>query len=147
MAWRDDSVYRMGRAARIFIIVERIGFKKILDKIGFLRYVYTGLVVLFGWVIFRVANLHPALQYIRRMLTPWQYTQSTYALRELIGNRCIVMAVVGVLGMGLLQVGIKRFCPTAEKLNCKKQNCMMHNGFLALPPCQNYRQQVLSHSN
>ena len=116
MAWRDDSVYRMGRAARIFIIVERIGFKKILDKIGFLRYVYTGLVVLFGWVIFRVANLHPALQYIRRMLTPWQYTQSTYALRELIGNRCIVMAVVGVLGMGLLQVGIKRFCPTAEKL-------------------------------
>lgn len=35
---------------------------------------------------------------------------------ELIGNRCIVMAVVGVLGMGLLQVGIKRFCPTAEKL-------------------------------
>ena len=99
-----------------FIIVERIGFKKILDKIGFLRYVYTGLVVLFGWVIFRVANLQPALQYIRRMLTPWQYTQSTYALRELIGNRCIVMAVVGVLGMGLLQVGIKRFCPTAEKL-------------------------------
>ena len=86
------------------------------DKIGFLRYVYTGLVVLFGWVIFRVANLQPALQYIRRMLTPWQYTQSTYALRELIGNRCIVMAVVGVLGMGLLQVGIKRFCPTAEKL-------------------------------
>ena len=43
-----------------FIIVERIGFKKILDKIGFLRYVYTGLVVLFGWVIFRVANLHAA---------------------------------------------------------------------------------------
>ena len=72
--------------------------------------------VLFGWVIFRVANLQPALQYIRRMLTPWQYTQSTYALRELIGNRCIVMAVVGVLGMGLLQVGIKRSCPTAEKL-------------------------------
>ena len=99
-----------------FFFVERIGFKKILDKIGFLRYVYTGLVVLFGWVIFRVANLQPALQYIRRMLTPWQYTQSTYALRELIGNRCIVMAVVGVLGMGLLQVGIKRFCPTAEKL-------------------------------
>ena len=99
-----------------FIIVERIGFKKILDKIGFLRYVYTGLVVLFGWVIFRVANLQPALQYIRRMLTPWQYTQSTYALRELVGNRCIVMTVIGILGMGLIQAGIKKFCPAAEKL-------------------------------
>lgn len=33
------------------------------------------------------------------------------------------------------------------EINCKKQNCMMHNGFLVLPPCQNYRQQVLSHSN
>ena len=61
-----------------FIIVERIGFKKILDKIGFLRYVYTGLVVLIDWVIFRVANLQPALQYIRRMLTPWQYTPVSY---------------------------------------------------------------------
>ena len=49
-----------------FIIVERIGFKKILDKIGFLRYVYTGLVVLFG--------------------------------------------------LGLIQAGIKKFCPAAEKL-------------------------------
>ena len=113
---RRQRLSHGARCTDFFIIVERIGFKKILDKIGFLRYVYTGLVVLFGWVIFRVANLQPALQYIRRMLTPWQYTQSTYALRELIGNRCIVMAVVGVLGMGLLQVGIKRFCPTAEKL-------------------------------
>ena len=121
-SWFRDYLYiplggnRKGALHGFFIIVERIGFKKILDKIGFLRYVYTGLVVLFGWVIFRVANLQPALQYIRRMLTPWQYTQSTYALRELIGNRCIVMAVVGVLGMGLLQVGIKKFCPAAEKL-------------------------------
>ena len=72
--------------------------------------------VLVVWGIFRVAKLQPALQYIRRMWTPWQDTQSTYARRELVGNRCIVMTVIGILGMGLIQAGIKKFCPAAEKL-------------------------------
>ena len=107
--------------------MERIGFKKILDKIGFLRYVYTGLVVLFGWVIFRVANLQPALQYIRRMLTPWQYTQSTYALRELIGNRCIVMAVVGGAVAGRNQ----KVLPDSGKIKGRR----IGTGLLHVPDC------------
>lgn len=99
-----------------FIIAERLGLKKILDKIGIFRYVYTELVVIFGWVIFRVANLGPAWEYIKRMLMPWRYTASSFALQELVSNRCIVMAAVGVLGMGLVQAAVKKFCPSAEKL-------------------------------
>ncbi|MDO4293161.1 MAG: MBOAT family protein [Eubacteriales bacterium] len=99
-----------------FMILERVGFKKVLDRIGVLRYAYTGLVVVFGWVIFRVANLRPALQYLQRMLAPWRYTESTYALRELVSNRCIVTAVAGVLAMGIVQAAIKRFCPAAQRL-------------------------------
>ena len=99
-----------------FMIVERLGFKKVLDRSGFLKYVYTMVIVNFGWVIFRVANLQPAFAYIRRMITPWQYTASTWALRELINNRCILMAVLGVLGMGLIQAAVHRFAPALERL-------------------------------
>ena len=72
--------------------------------------------VIFGWVIFRVANLGPAWEYIKRMLMPWRYTESSFALQELVSNRCIAMAVVGVLGMGVIQTVVKKLCPSAEKL-------------------------------
>lgn len=98
-----------------FMILERLGLKRFLDRTRVFKYVYTMLIVNFGWVIFRVANLAPAAAYIRRMLTPWRYTQSTYALRELMQNRCMVMAAAGVLGMGVLQALIKRYCPAILK--------------------------------
>lgn len=98
-----------------FMILERLGLKKILDRTRVLKYLYTMLIVVFGWVIFRVANLAPALAYLKRMLMPWRYTYSTFALQELVSHRCIAMAIAGVLGMGLLQAGIHRFCPALEK--------------------------------
>ena len=99
-----------------FIIIERIGLKKVLERIGFVRYLYTELVVVFGWVLFRVANLGPALQYIKRMLTPWNDTSGAMALQELMSNRCMAAVIAGVLGMGLVQAALKKFCPSVEKL-------------------------------
>ncbi len=99
-----------------FIILERIGFKKVLEKTKVFKYIYTELIVVFGWVIFRVANLGPAFQYMKRMVMPWKYTDGAFAIRELVSNRCIVMAVLGVLGMGLIQAAVKKFWPGAEKL-------------------------------
>ncbi len=110
MAWRGSTAFiAWGALHGFFIIVERIGLK-ILDKIGFFALCIHGTRRSIRLGDFPGGNLQPALQYIRRMLTPWQYTQSTYALRELVGNRCIVMAVIGILGMGLIQAGIKKFC-------------------------------------
>lgn len=99
-----------------FIIIERIGFKKVLQKTRVFKYIYTELIVVIGWVIFRIGNLAPALAYIRRMLMPWKYTASSFAMRELVSNRCIVMAAAGVLGMGLVQAFLKRFVPGFCKL-------------------------------
>lgn len=99
-----------------FMILERIGLKKLLEKTKVFKYIYTEFIVVIGWVIFRVANLKPALAYIERMLMPWRFTASTFAMRELVTNRCIVMAAAGVLGMGLVQAAVRRFCPAAERL-------------------------------
>lgn len=100
----------------LFMILERIGLKKLLEKTRVIKYIYTEFVMMVSWVIFRVANLEPALAYIKRMLMPWRFTASTFAMRELVTNRCIVMAAAGLLGMGLIQTGIKKFCPAAERL-------------------------------
>lgn len=100
----------------LFIILERAGLKKILDRTKVFKYIYTELVVVFGWVMFRLGNLSPALAYIKRMVMPWRYTVTNYAMRELMSNRCIAMAAAGVLGMGLLQAFLKKFVPGAEKL-------------------------------
>lgn len=99
-----------------FIIIERAGLKKVLDKTRVLKYLYTDLIVVFGWVLFRIGNLAPAAAYIKRMLMPWRFTQSTWALREFLSNRSIVTALLAVLGMGLVQAFVKRFCPRAERL-------------------------------
>jgi alginate O-acetyltransferase complex protein AlgI len=54
----------------LFSIIERLGLKKILERIprGF-RHVYTMLVVILGWVFFRADNLTVAIQYIKNMFS------------------------------------------------------------------------------
>lgn len=52
----------------IFLIIERIGFKKILEKIPrVLRHIYTMFIVLIGWVFFRADSLYDAINYIQGM--------------------------------------------------------------------------------
>ena len=51
-----------------FLILDRIGMKKVLDKIGKLPAVIcTFLVAMVGWIFFRADNLTYAFAYLRRM--------------------------------------------------------------------------------
>ena len=43
-----------------FLIIERLGFKNVLNKVGPLAHVYTLLVVLFAWVFFRINDFELA---------------------------------------------------------------------------------------
>lgn len=53
-----------------FIIIERLGFKKVLDKIpAFFRHLYTVVVVIIGWVFFRADNLTLAGKYLKNMFS------------------------------------------------------------------------------
>ncbi len=52
-----------------FIVIERIGFQKILQKTWTpLQHIYTLLVVLFAWVFFRADNLAHGLNYSKHLL-------------------------------------------------------------------------------
>jgi alginate O-acetyltransferase complex protein AlgI len=54
----------------IFIVLEKLGFNKILVKLWApLQHIYTLLVVLVGWVLFRAENLDYALSYLKQMFS------------------------------------------------------------------------------
>lgn len=54
----------------LFLVIERLGFKKVLEKIPkFVGWLYTMLVVLVGWVFFRADTLSQALRYIKAMFS------------------------------------------------------------------------------
>ena len=54
----------------MFLVIERLGFKKVLDKLPkFIGWIYTMLVVLVGWVFFRADTLPAAMKYLGEMFS------------------------------------------------------------------------------
>lgn len=57
----------------LFMFIERLFFKKIIDKHKIVGVFYTGFVVIIGWVFFRAPSLKSALNVLARMFT-WNTT-------------------------------------------------------------------------
>lgn len=52
----------------VFIVIERIGFERVLARLWRpVRHIYTLLVVVIGWVFFRAENLNEAIIYLKKM--------------------------------------------------------------------------------
>lgn len=83
----------------VFLILEKVGFCKVLEKLpGFLRHVYALLVVEIGWVLFRAESLGRAAGYLRDMFS-WKLI-GTYdrELAELVmGGKFLLLFAVSVL--------------------------------------------------
>jgi len=79
-----------------FLIIERAGFGKILERLpGWIRHLYTVLVVLAGWVLFRADSLSAALDYLKGMVVPGGADWQNFLLvmdRQYIF--CIIMGIV-----------------------------------------------------
>ncbi len=90
----------------VFQIVERLGLGKLLARTKVLKHIYTLLAVGVGWIFFRVGDVGVSFQYIRQMFLPWMYTESTHAVREIVNNRAMLMAVCAVAGCGLVQKAV-----------------------------------------
>lgn len=86
-----------------FMIIERIGFDKTLQKAPIVGHIYTLLVVIVGWVLFRFDELHIGVAYLKRMFFPWRYMETVYAIWEVVPIRAWVVAAAAILGCGLLQ--------------------------------------------
>lgn len=86
-----------------FIIVERIALNRILGKSRVLSHVYTMLVVVFGWVIFRVNDLARAILYIGKMLSVWRIKAGDIACGNYMNVTTWFVLVLAVLGCGIIQ--------------------------------------------
>ena len=103
----DLSFVLWGLYHGLFLILERLGFKKILDRCRPLAAVGCFLAVTFGWVLFRASDTPFALQYTARMLAPWRYTGMDLPLWNYLNVKTLWCGAAAVLGMGFIQ----RFTP------------------------------------
>ena len=86
-----------------FLIVERIGLGKFLEKHKVLAGIYTFLAVVLGWVLFRIESMRQIWHFGKRILLPWMYGSSHYSIWEFIDGYTIFMLVCAVVGMGIIQ--------------------------------------------
>lgn len=79
-----------------FCILERLGFLKVLSKIPKLfSWIYTSIVVIVGWVLFRIENLPQALSYIKNMFSFQQiYTEQWYIIND---NKYIIVGLIAII--------------------------------------------------
>lgn len=85
-----------------FLILERAFLGRILEKNPFkiLNHIYTMLVVLLGWVLFRAESISDALLLYRHMFS-WQ--TEIYPLGLFINAKVLFLLICAVLGCGILQ--------------------------------------------
>ena len=87
----------------LFCIIERLGLEKFLERHHLISWIYTILVVNFGWVFFRLDDLEKSLAIIARMLQPWRYSLSTYSLMELLSVKMILLIFAGIISAGIIR--------------------------------------------
>ena len=100
----DMSFVFWGLYHGTFSIIERIGLKKVLNKVKILSVVYTFFVVNIGWVLFRADNTLIGLRYIARMMLPWRHQDIGINAWNYMDLKTIVVFACAVLGMGLLKI-------------------------------------------
>ncbi len=91
----------------LFIFIERLGFKKLLDKCKVLNHIYLLLVTMFGWVLFRSLTIKKAARFIKIMLFG-QNVQAPTQLYGIINTKTWIVLVVGILFAGIIQVVMAR---------------------------------------
>lgn len=81
-----------------FSILERLGLKKVLDRMPrFIRHIYTMLIVIVGWVFFRANNLSLAVSYLKNMFIFNSSSLKIYSVVEQFTSIfwiCLIIAII-----------------------------------------------------
>jgi alginate O-acetyltransferase complex protein AlgI len=86
-----------------FLIIERMGFGKILLKSRILGTIYSLIVVVIGWVFFRADSIHFALAFIKRMVLFFNYGESGAILGTILSVKTVIILVIGIIAAGPFQ--------------------------------------------
>lgn len=92
----------------IVIVIERIGIGSWMCSRKVIGHIYSLLIIVIGWVIFRVENIESIGGYLIRMFFPWRYVTSNYSILEFISHNTILFLIFAVLGCGIIQIFMNR---------------------------------------
>lgn len=109
-----------------FMIVERIGFGKVLEKnpLKILNHLYAWIVVICGWTLFRMDGMKKGLAFIKAMFV---YQKGEYNLMSCLNAEVMLAILTGVLLCGVLQSLIPRL---KTALYDKKETSALQMGCL-----------------
>ena len=87
-----------------FVIIERAGFGKFLNKKRIIGMLYCFLTVTFGWVLFRMEDAWSAVMIVSRMIRPWHYLQiAAIPADAYLDLKTVTMLIVSAAGAGALR--------------------------------------------
>lgn len=111
-----------------FIFIERLGMKKLLDKMHIINHIYTLLVVLGGWILFRAPNLRYALHYLKVMVFGAPEETVPIQLYTIVNHRTVATIIIGVLFCGVVQVVLKKISESKKykRTYAKKAKFCVH---------------------
>ena len=112
-------------------ILERLGLEKALKKLGPVSWLYAFVAVMLGWVLFRLEDMPTALQWLGRMLAPWNYTVTSCPLYEYITPQMIALLPAALLGMGPIQTLADK-CGLTERWKFSWLEVLLCTALLAL---------------
>jgi alginate O-acetyltransferase complex protein AlgI len=103
----------------VFIVIERLGFDKLLGKSGILQNIYTLFVVIIAWVFFRIEGFGDACGYITRMFVGGENAISYDYLMFLSLENTIILIIAVMLsfnGFEYFKRQTKQFLPNLIKI-------------------------------
>ena len=93
-----------------FQIIERLGFKKFLNKHKIFSHIYCILVFVFGWVMFRADTISQGLGFIKQMLNPIiNMNSNSSSLLTIMNTRAWIVLVMAVFGCGIIKTIADKF--------------------------------------
>ncbi len=92
----------------VFLIIERLGFDKILNRVPkIIRWCYAMVVVLVGWVFFRVEQISEAFYYVSRMFNGG-FTAEVSIYEYLTRENIVILILALIVSTPLLKkIGVK----------------------------------------
>ena len=109
-----------------FMIVERLGFGKLLEKnpVKFLNHIYAWFVVVCGWVFFRMDGMRKGIRFLKAMFF---YQKGEYNLTACINLEVIAVLLAGFLLCGILQSMVPKL---REALYHREETSVLQTVFL-----------------
>ena len=114
-----------------FLIIERLGFGKVLNKIPKpISWIYAILVVLIGWVFFRLENFSDSINYIDKLFGGG--TQGSVYLIDYLDRGRIIILVLAALSSSLFFDKIRKLYDHLYKGNLKYPLLFAKNSLLII---------------